>query len=161
VSETTSIKPCPFCGWGAIPVQIGRRAFKWVVKCCDCGAETMRWETQAAAIEDWNRRVPFDMTRCPDVYLLVMHSPFGDTDTGLLLGVYESSVAAQGWAHWWARSELQWESAATHSGKSCLEASRPDGYRFAIIQEQLGGEASPRDIAVTEDAQTSPIRRGL
>lgn len=55
------LKPCPFCGFKGVIVEIKYHDFDVVyyhVECLDCGAEThnFRCVTKEEAIEVWNRR---------------------------------------------------------------------------------------------------------
>ena len=54
-NEHEALKPCPFCGGEASPVQ----HFWWTVQCKTCGgAEGPGAESQAEAIAAWNTRTP-------------------------------------------------------------------------------------------------------
>ena len=51
------VKNCPFCGSdeGFLTVMVYDRNI-FSVKCCECGAESGKCETEKEAIEAWNRR---------------------------------------------------------------------------------------------------------
>ncbi|MBO5781047.1 MAG: Lar family restriction alleviation protein [Opitutales bacterium] len=48
------LKPCPFCGGEA---HIFGHTKSWGILCTKCYVSTLRYETEAAAIAAWNRRV--------------------------------------------------------------------------------------------------------
>ena len=50
------LKPCPFCGGKAEIVSMGVDRQVSVVLCEECGGGTMLKETEAEAIDAWNRR---------------------------------------------------------------------------------------------------------
>ena len=49
------LKPCPFCGEGAITKNIMSRS-RWYVVCENCGARTDQKLERNDAIRLWNRR---------------------------------------------------------------------------------------------------------
>ena len=49
------LKPCPFCGSEAEMLNYSEN--EWLVRCPACDGMVERWrETEAEAIEQWNRR---------------------------------------------------------------------------------------------------------
>ena len=55
------LKPCPFCGGGALINQFcnGWDSYSFRVSCrraYECGATQLWFDTEAEAIEAWNRR---------------------------------------------------------------------------------------------------------
>lgn len=50
--------PCPFCGGGQTTTwHIGHYILNpWVAECWDCGARGPRAETEAEAVDKWNKR---------------------------------------------------------------------------------------------------------
>lgn len=51
----TDLKPCPFCG-GEARIHFSVWGDSYYAKCCKCLAETKVHQTEAEAIEAWNRR---------------------------------------------------------------------------------------------------------
>lgn len=50
------LKPCPFCGGEANIYQMHFWGTTYTCECSDCGIETKPMDTEAEAIEAWNRR---------------------------------------------------------------------------------------------------------
>lgn len=54
------LRPCPFCGGEANIYQMHFWGTTYTCECSDCGIETKPMDTEAEAIEAWNRRVATD-----------------------------------------------------------------------------------------------------
>lgn len=50
------LRPCPFCGGEANIYQMHFCGTTYTCECSDCGIETKPMDTEAEAIEAWNRR---------------------------------------------------------------------------------------------------------
>lgn len=61
-----NFEDCPFCGSKNIGISewwynIGKP--KFYVNCRSCGNRTMAYSTEEEAVENWNKRAPFDFAR--------------------------------------------------------------------------------------------------
>lgn len=58
-NDLQSLSNCPFCGGDAKAVPssfIFGEEREWIVLCAKCRAKTLRFRSESAAIEAWNRR---------------------------------------------------------------------------------------------------------
>lgn len=55
MSDTSDLRPCPFCGGSAI---LEGQALAWTVTCENCGMQTAVRNKPEQATADWNSRVP-------------------------------------------------------------------------------------------------------
>ena len=67
------LRPCPFCGGEANIYQMHFWGTTYTCECSNCGIETKPMDTEAEAIEAWNRRAErtvkpkkgaYDLIRC-------------------------------------------------------------------------------------------------
>lgn len=54
---TEELKPCPFCNGDGELVRDELHMMRgYIVKCSDCGAQTMYYKTKSDAVGVWNNR---------------------------------------------------------------------------------------------------------